>query len=151
MQKKKKKSKRKAEYSVESKGKSRFYCILVHPALMRPPSLSAHLSPAGLAAQGPSVIFLCAPACICACSMCVCVVCLERSDSRCVIFKRSSQRHAGQEVGIHLFIFLFSFRLLFCLLPERRQEVATKHPNTRRIPTWRFFVSDSLPPLLEGD
>lgn len=33
----------------ERRRKSEFYCILVHPALMSPPSLSAHLSPAGSA------------------------------------------------------------------------------------------------------
>lgn len=58
-----------AQGEKNGEGKWRFYCIPVHPALMRPPSLSAHLSPAGLAAQGPHV---CEEVCLCAC-ICVCL------------------------------------------------------------------------------
>lgn len=58
----------------ESRG---FYCILVHPALMRPPSLSAHLSPAGLAARGPHVSGeVCLRVCVCTCIS----VCLRSGD-----------------------------------------------------------------------
>lgn len=123
-QKKKEKRKKAAECrveEVESKGKSRFYCILVHPALMRPPSLSAHLSPAGLAAQGPSVsvcVRLLASVCerVCVCAQRRDVPGMKRLSLRPLQTMFSSTCGAGSWDSSFFSLFLWTFILQFLVV-----------------------------------
>ena len=82
--------------------------VLLHPGtscLNEPPSLSAHLSPAGLAAQGPQVgeEVCCTGLCVC---VCVCVHVLTQNKVRTISFSVEGSDKLGKRI-----LQLFGFTL----------------------------------------